>query len=200
MRLYSYIIRHDFGFAPNPFHGWCTLATCKPPIRKSASPGDWIVGTGSADKGLQGRLVFAMCVEERLTFDEYWRDPRFQCKKPDLRGSLKYRYGDNVYHHNRRGLWVQENSRHSLESGRSNVDHVKRDTGSDAVLASIHFVYFGGSGPGIPQRYRNWDGVDVCMSGRGYQWRTFPEKLRTTFVRWIESVGHGYLGDPADWY
>src|SRR5712671_5339411 len=34
MRLYSYVVARDFGFAPNPFFGVCTLATCKPDIRK----------------------------------------------------------------------------------------------------------------------------------------------------------------------
>ncbi len=28
--------RRDYGFAPNPFHGICTLATCKPVIRRVA--------------------------------------------------------------------------------------------------------------------------------------------------------------------
>lgn len=32
--LFSYIVRWDHGFAPNPFHGICSLATCKPGIRK----------------------------------------------------------------------------------------------------------------------------------------------------------------------
>ena len=36
MTLFSYVIEHDLGFAPNPFHGVCTLACCKPQIRKIA--------------------------------------------------------------------------------------------------------------------------------------------------------------------
>ncbi len=44
MRIYAYILKVDSGFAPNPFHGWCTLACCKPAIRRKARPGDWIVG------------------------------------------------------------------------------------------------------------------------------------------------------------
>ncbi|MFH1865797.1 MAG: hypothetical protein ABIK85_07930, partial [Candidatus Eisenbacteria bacterium] len=39
MRLFSYIVARDYGFAPNPFCGVCTLATCKPKIRESASVG-----------------------------------------------------------------------------------------------------------------------------------------------------------------
>ena len=50
-RLYSYVVVSDHGFAPNPFHGYCTLANCKPRIRWRAQPGDWIVGTGSRARG-----------------------------------------------------------------------------------------------------------------------------------------------------
>ena len=36
MTLYSYTVAADTGFAPNPFHGFCTLACCKPGIRRTA--------------------------------------------------------------------------------------------------------------------------------------------------------------------
>ena len=97
MRLYSYVVARDYGFAPNPFHGICTLATCKPRIRRSAEVGDWIIGTGSKPNGMQGQLIYAMKVTDSCTFDEYWTNPSFQCKKPNLRGSLKQAYGDNIY-------------------------------------------------------------------------------------------------------
>jgi hypothetical protein len=50
MSLVSYKMTHDSGFAPNPFHGYLTLATCKPGIRRSGSRrvGDWIAGFTSA--------------------------------------------------------------------------------------------------------------------------------------------------------
>jgi hypothetical protein len=32
--LYSYVVRWDHGFAPNPFYETCTVATCKPYIAK----------------------------------------------------------------------------------------------------------------------------------------------------------------------
>lgn len=44
MHVYSYIVTHDTGFAPNPFHGVLTLACCKPAIRRAAEVGDVIVG------------------------------------------------------------------------------------------------------------------------------------------------------------
>jgi hypothetical protein len=167
MRLYSYKVVHDIGFAPNPFHEFCTLATCKPRIRKGASRGDWVVGVGSHAQGTEGRLIYAMRVDEKLTFDRYWNDPRFQDKKPDRRGSLKYRYGDNVYHHTQDGDWHQEGCRHSHDDGTSNLDHIKRDTSADAVLIATRFTYWGGQGPRIPARFRNWNGVDLAEPGRG---------------------------------
>jgi hypothetical protein len=39
--LYVYAITRDFGFAPNPFHGSCTLATCKPELESLLK---WVIG------------------------------------------------------------------------------------------------------------------------------------------------------------
>ena len=33
--LFSYVVATDSGFAPNPFFGLCTLACCKPAIRRA---------------------------------------------------------------------------------------------------------------------------------------------------------------------
>ena len=44
MRLFSYKMTHDSGFAPNPFGYTSTLATCKPQIRLHKSVDDWIAG------------------------------------------------------------------------------------------------------------------------------------------------------------
>ena len=77
MRLFSYVVSRDYGFAPNPFYGTCTLATCKPEIRRTARAGDWIIGTGSKMQGREDHLVYVMKVAEKRTFSEYWADDRF---------------------------------------------------------------------------------------------------------------------------
>jgi hypothetical protein len=64
VKLYSYVVARDYGFAPNPFFGVCTLATCKPQIRKHAQVGDWIVGTGAKCNRLDGHLVYVMKVQQ----------------------------------------------------------------------------------------------------------------------------------------
>jgi hypothetical protein len=73
---FSYTIPFDDGAAPNPFHGMCSLAICKPGIRKAARRGDWVAGLGSKDApsgDLSGRLVYAMRVEQIVSMLDYDR-------------------------------------------------------------------------------------------------------------------------------
>jgi Nucleotide modification associated domain 2 len=199
VRLFSYKVRYDIGFAPNPFHGACTLATCKPGIRKTAEVGDWVVGVGSITASRAGHLVYAMEVEEKLTFDGYWADPRFQLKKAERRGSLKYRYGDNVYHRGADGKWRQSDCRHSSAAGEPNADHIRRDTRADAVLIASRFTYWGGEGPKLPGKFTNWDGVDLSDPGRDYTYKAYPPEMVEAFVAWASQLPTGYQGPPADW-
>lgn len=199
MKLYSYVVARDYGFAPNPFYGVCTLATCKPSIRKSVQIRDWVVGTGSKRYGLDGRLVYAMKVAETLTYDQYWNDLRFIQKKPNLRGSRKQAYGDNIYHRDSKTVrWVQANSHHSRRDGSPNCDNIKHDTQSPRVLVGTEFAYWGGGGPRIPARFRNWAGVDVCCVGQGHKCN-FPENFVHAFLTWIHSLNaSGYVGRPKE--
>lgn len=144
--LYLYVVDRDFGFAPNPFHGVCTLATCKPKIRKVAKVGDWIMGVGGRRLSATGKCVFLLRVSEILTFNDYWADTRFEKKKPLRNGSLVMMVGDNIYHkEGADDLWVQEDSHHSNPDGSCNSENLTRDTGSTNVLVSEHFYYFGKS-------------------------------------------------------
>lgn len=199
MRLFAYKVVYDIGFAPNPFHGVCTLATCKPGVRAAATVGDWVVGVGSQAQGSLGKLVYGMQVAEKLTFDEYWEDQRFAKKRPDRAGSLKYRYGDNVYHRDAKGTWIQADCRHSLESGAAHPDHVKRDTGANAVLIAGAFTYWGSEGPGIPAELRDPDRADLADPGRGFAYRTYSDDFVAATVDWLLSLPTGYQGTPADW-
>lgn len=96
-KVFVYVVDRDFGFAPNPFHGSCTLATCKPVIRKSAALGDWVVGMGGSRLKATGRRIFAMRVDRKISFNEYWNAPEFRNKKPVRNGSAKMMVGDNIY-------------------------------------------------------------------------------------------------------
>ncbi|WP_218153647.1 hypothetical protein [Variovorax sp. OK605] len=146
---YMYVVDRDFGFAPNPFHGSCTLATCKPVIRRVAKKGDWVIGMGGGRLKATGRCIFAMEISQSITFDEYWLSPKYQDKKPVRNGSSKMLVGDNIYH-TENGQWHQENSHHSHPNGDPNQHNIKNDTQSNAVLVSDNFYYFGKSAIEIP--------------------------------------------------
>lgn len=199
MRLYSYVVARDFGFAPNPFEGFCTLATCKPQIRKMATVDDLVIGTGSAERKRAGYLVYIMRVTEVSTFDSYWHDIRFVGKKPNMRGSKKQAFGDNIYHRaDASEVWIQENSHHSYPNGSPNPANVANDTKSSAVLISSDFTYFGREGPEIPEIFRSFAGHDIC-AGRGYKSR-FPADLLRELLTWWRSLDTvGYAGRPLDW-
>ena len=78
-RLFSYVVDHDHGFAPNPSSGLCTLAKCKYGTKKRnivelAEVGDWIAGSGGADLGKSaghGKLIYAMRVDQKIPLSEY---------------------------------------------------------------------------------------------------------------------------------
>jgi len=198
LRLFSYVVARDYGFAPNPFYGSCTLATCKPAIRRVASVGDWIVGTGSSLRDRESFLVYVMCVTETMTFNEYWEDERFRLKRPNLRGSKKQAFGDNIYFRDDSGHWHQQNSHHSYENGSANIHNIENDTQTDRILVSTDFAYWGGLGPEIHQVFRNYDGFDICA--RRHHKSRFPERLVSEFVGWFRSLdANGYLGAPLDW-
>ena len=144
MRLCSYVITNDTGLAPNPFWGYCTLAVCTPNhMGIRAQEGDWFMGTTSASRG--NRLLYAMRVSEVLGFDEYYRDPRFQQKKPDVNGSWGRRCGDNMYYKDDNGGWSQCRTLHH-----GSAAHIRKDLRHPRVFIGEHFYYFGAEAVDIP--------------------------------------------------
>jgi hypothetical protein len=105
VKLYSYIVEHDTGYAPNPYFGLCTLCRCKfrkspagrPNIVELAEEGAWVIGTGGVTERSagHGKLVYAMRVDEKLTRWEYFIDDRFEKKKRVKTESYERTLGDN---------------------------------------------------------------------------------------------------------
>lgn len=149
-RVYVYVVDRDFGFAPNPFHGCCTLATCKPILRRTAAVGDWVVGMGGGNLEATGKCIFAMQVTSKISFQEYWDDHEFYIKRPVRNGSKTMLLGDNIYRKGAGDIWIQADSHHSNEDGSQNHHNTANDTQTDAVLISRNFYYFGASAPEVP--------------------------------------------------
>jgi hypothetical protein len=202
MKIYSYRIHHDYGLAPNPFGEYCTLVVCKPIIRKSSNLeiGDWIIGTGSRNlenltsKSLINKLIYAMKIKEKIKMENYWNDPRFQYKKPNMQGSLVSRFGDNIYFKDTFGKWQQKDSAHSNLDGSCNQDHLKKDVSGVNALISDDFYYFGDRAPELPVQF---DSMIIEKQG---QKLVRPLELCLDFISWLSSnFSRGIHGDPLNW-
>lgn len=201
MNYYSYLVEHDFGLAPNPFGGYCTLSVCKPKIRMSSKLkiGDWIIGTGSEalsktfGKKLKNHLIYAMKVSEIILLEDYWYDQRFKCKKPILNGSLSLVYGDNFYYKDNNQNWIQIDSAHSNFDGSVNLKHLKTDVSGKNSIISEHFYYFGQAAPALPHNLK-----DVCHSGIGQ--KLLPLELGAEFITWLTNNYEPKIyGNPINW-
>ena len=198
MRLFTYIVARDYGFAPNPFGGVCTLATCKPKIRRTASVGDWIAGIASKKYCRVPSLLYMMRVDEVSTYNEYWKDSRFQKKKPSRTSSVKQLFGDNIYHRNAKGQWIQADSHHSLEDGTPNLRNIDNDTQSEGVLIGWRYAYWGSNAIKIPGEFLDYDG-DAISLNRGYKYH-YSDRFVNAFVQWFESLkAQGHFAPPVLW-
>lgn len=186
----------DSGFAPNPYHGFMTLACCIPRIRRAAQVGDLVVGSYSVDKsrGGDGHLVFAMRVTEVVTFDGYSTDDRFECKKPSRNGDDIALVGDNIYSRpDSETPWTQADSAHSNPDGSPNFKHTKNDTRINRVLISRDFLYLGNEVFELPL----FEGEDIRAKGRVVR-SDFREETVEAFIEWFTSLEKGIRGDPTN--
>ena len=189
----------DTGFAPNPFGCSLTLATCKPGIRNAAKVGDWVAGFTSSrlaghDIGSE-RLVYLMRVAEKLLLRDYFLDPRFEGKKPDLgTDGPEAKAGDNIY----RPLSCDAASAGDFEqlaNGNHGPRHSERDVGGNFVLVSDEFYYFGGSALAVPRDVR----PDVPRGQSRYGRGACPTQA-ARFLRYIRANYRvGRHGQPHNW-
>ena len=192
-RLYSYVVTHDTGFAPNPFFGYCTLACCKPAIRRTAKIGDWVVGlTPQKDRN---RIVYFMRVDEILpSFDSYWLDRRFAKKKPRRDRAFMLRCGDNIYEPQSAGQYRQLPSMHSYKQ--TEVENPKRkehDLRGKRVLVSETFAYFGANAINLPPK------LTALIVRRAHKCH-FPDEVKVEFLRFVSRAGLGGIhSDPRQW-
>ncbi len=136
-RLYTYIVAHDGGNAPNPFHGTCTLAICKPKIRSTAKVGDIIVGLDHGKNS--NRIVYCMKVSHIFSWADYIKECNTKgsaLNKKIPKGKLDQ--GDCIWRSSKDYVALPSWSRHTGE------DSFKTDvTSGKNVLASSEYWYFG---------------------------------------------------------
>ncbi len=187
MLLHSYVLAYDSGSAPNPFHGFCTLAICKPSIRRTAKIGDWIIATGRKNSHTYRKLVYAMRVSQILPLEKYFADKRFAAKKPDLRSNdWRLHVGDNIYRRNPDKSWQQLDGPHMIENA-------EKDLRGKNVLVADQFYYFGSNAVALPPSFQK-----LIHSNQGHR-NQFPDDLVRRFVQWLEREHvPGVHGEPTD--
>ena len=181
-KIYRYVVKKDAGSAPNPCDEYCTLAICKPGIRRTASEGDWIIGF---KKGTSNQVIYVMQVEEKLTFAEYWNDnDRFKLRKPEFSP-----LSDNIY---------QPDGIDELRQVPNQVhDHNsdKRDSSGTNVLISKRFWYFGKNAPEFELKLKH-----LIHKGRGHSVNINRQEPDVEMlIDWLKQQGKkGVHGKPVN--
>lgn len=189
-RLYSYIVRVDDGAAPNPYHRMCTLAICKPAIRRTAAKGDWIIGTGSSAAGLAGKLIYAMYVDDVITLKEYDRRApgEWNHRLPDPQSDIaSRRRGDCIYDYSRSEANPFPRQRPSVH----NEENRDVDLGGRNVLISRQFIYYGGNAIDLPIHLQG-----LVHTTQGHKWK-MNSTLLDSFVKWFNEQPRGMVGAPG---
>ncbi len=192
MRFHCYILRYDKGFAPNPFHRSCTLACCKPAIRRSARVGDWVLGI--TPKHLGNRLAYAMRVDEVLSFAEYFRDERFGEKKPSYGGGPRLaELGDNCYEPLPHGGFRQLPSVH-FDFERNCEDPATKawDLSGERALVSRDFGYFGAEPLSLGARF-------AFMIPARFNRVNFSPAESSVLEQLVASIPRGVRAPPRSW-
>jgi hypothetical protein len=172
VKLSAYILKIDSGFAPNPFGRYCTLACCKPTIRRNAEVGDIIVGTAAASSNRPGHLIYAMKVKQILPYPQYWADPRFAHRKPSKQTAIT-RCGDNIWHRVK-GKWKV------VPGAFHDAMHEQRDTSGENVLIATEFHYFGKAAIPVDKEFKS-----LLATTQGHK-NTLDEGTIKRFWNWME--------------
>jgi hypothetical protein len=159
----------------------CTLAICKPGIRRVAKEGDWVAGLGSkkAPSGdLSKHLVYAMLVEEVMSLQEYdrraptsWPHRIPNVQSPDLAERL----GDCIYDFSKGKPSQPRPGVH----GRQNV---ATDLSGENVLVSRHFYYWGAKAIELPSHLHG-----ICHQTQGHR-SDSNARYFDPFVSWLSQL------------
>jgi Nucleotide modification associated domain 2 len=189
--LFTYCIPYDDGAAPNPYWGLCTLAICKPQIRRTAKVGDWIAGTGSKNSPIgdkRGSLVYAMKVTRKMTMQDYdaFTKHSLDMKIPDWKNTDRRRkVGDSIYDFS--------TAPPTQRRGNHKIENRETDLSGQFVLLSDYFFYFGDKPVRLPDRL-----LPIVKEGVGHRSISNAPYL-SEFVMWIDGLGYQpntLLGEP----
>ena len=174
--LFTYKVMFDGGTAPNPFHKTCTLAICKPVIRRTAEVGDIVVGLAP---GNDGRIVYVMVVDKKIPWAAYIQE----CSNPSSALHKKIPksptdQGDCIWKSAPTYVGVLPS-----HSGHGEDDFNHDVTNGVNVLLSVNFWYFGEGD--THELYLN-DALKPMIPGRGHKSK-INEKYKEYFVEFFNN-------------
>lgn len=170
MKIYIYTVPVDDGAAPNPYGDICTLAICKPNLRKIAKVDDWIIGLNSKCK-----LIYTMKITTVQTMKEYdsFTKENLKIKVPNKNSkNIQEQMGDSVYDFSEENITL----RPSVHS-RCTKD---MDLAGKNVLLSTNFYYFGNQVQKLPKEFDNIVNIDIDFI-------ELDENLKELFFNWLEN-------------
>ena len=191
MKICSYTMTGDTGFAPNPFYNYCTLAACTPNhMNAQLCPKDYIAGffTDRSDP----YLVYWMEVAVVLDYNSYFNDPRFHKRKPKMAGSWIARCGDNIYFLDESGNWTQAPTFYHQDE-----ESIRKDIRYAKVYIGWKFGYFGklaySESNRLPQHLRT-----ALKKGIGIKYTRESDLHFNDYLTWLDSKSLGRHGEPRD--
>lgn len=169
MKLYSYVVEHDYGIAPNPENNVCTLVHCKfrrehhvrDNLVEKIQEGDWIIGTGakSCESAGIGKIIYLMRVDQKIAFTDYLSNTEYQ----------------------------------------NRADCQDRGNGNRFALISNTFYYFGKNAINIPSLPLHLTNIGIEKSKQGYQYKRFDENYIKQLISYFSNKYeyYGIYGTPC---
>lgn len=170
MKIYIYIVPVDDGAAPNPYGGVCTLAICKPNLRKIGKQGDWIIGLNS-----EFRLIYTMKITTVITMKEYdsYTKENLPIKIPNKTSkNIEEQMGDSVYDFS--------NDEIKLRASVHSRCTKEMDLAGKNVLLSSYFYYFGNKAKELPKEFENIVNLEIDFI-------ELTQELKISFLTWLEN-------------
>lgn len=170
MNIYAYKVPVDDGAAPNPYGGVCTLAICKPNLRKIAQKDDWIIGLNSGNK-----LIYTMKGTQVLSMKDYdnFTKEKLNIKIPDIQNrDIEKQMGDSVYDFSSEDITLRK-SVHSRCTK-------KMDLAGKNVLLSYCFYYFGSEVKTLPVEFNDVVNSDIDFV-------QLNKELEKSFFKWLDN-------------
>lgn len=172
-RIYRYILQTDTGMAPCIDGGRLTLATCKPRIRSSAKPGDWVLGfyPRPFERGL---LAWAGRIARKAEVGDYEREFR---GRPDA-----------VYRQKADGRFKR--LRPDYHPG---ANEIRKDISAPALIFDERATWYFGDEPGsLPDHL-----LHLAAGGQGHRVNGVRDGDPAMLLAWLaDTYPPGIIGKP----